>query len=113
MCDGEVDPEQLSDDALNPEVSNDELLTRLRAIGGIGPSSANYLLSFLGRHDHLSIDSATIAHVAATHMNGRTPTTKQIERIYHPYGRWKNKVWWFEHWLTWDTARAILREANL
>jgi len=71
------------------------------------------MLSFLGRHDRLAIDSSTITHVARTHTKGKRPTAKQIERIYAPFGRWKNKVWWYEHWLTWETPRELLREAGI
>jgi len=46
-------------------------------------------------------------------MAGRRPTNRQIEDIYAPYGRWKHLVWWFEHWLTWDTAKALLHEAGV
>ncbi len=113
VCNGQVDPESLTELAADPRVKSDALLSQLRSIHGIGPSSAHYLLSFLGRHDRLSIDSATVAHVARTHMNGKKPTRRQIERIYEAYGPWKNKVWWFEHWLTWATARVMLRDAGL
>lgn len=113
VCSGAVDPEELTELARSNGTSSDDLVARLRSIRGIGPSSAHYLLSFLGRHDRLSIDSATVAHVARTHMNGRTPTHKQIEKIYEPYGQWKHLVWWYEHWLTWDTAKGMLREAGL
>ena len=112
VCDGKNDPELLTEMAGDPDVTNDELLARLRSIHGIGPSSAHYLLSFLGRQDRLSIDSSTIAHVAKTHMKGKRPTLRQIERIYEAYGPWKNLVWWYEHWLNWDTARQLLREAG-
>jgi len=113
VCAGGVDPESLNELAADPTVETEELLKRLRAIRGIGPSSAHYLLSFLGRHESLSIDSATFAHVAATRTNGKRPTLKQIERIYAPYGRWKNKVCWFENWIRWGTARGLLRAAKL
>ncbi len=113
VCDGRVDPEELDARAASPEVTSDEILARLRAIRGIGPSSANYLLSFLGRHDRLSIDSATVAHVARTHTKGRKPSNGQIEKIYAKFGRWKNKCWWYEHWLTWETGKQIVREAGL
>ena len=113
VCEGRIDPEGLDDLARDVGTGSDELLAQLRAIRGIGPSSASYLLSFLGRHDRLAIDSSTVAHVARTHMKGKRPTLRQIERIYERYGRWKNKVWWYEHWLNWDTARQILREAGL
>lgn len=113
VCDGRFDPESLDAMASDPAVGSDELLALLRSIHGIGPSSAHYLLGFLGRHDRLSIDSATVAHVAQMHTNGRRPTNRQIERIYAPYGRWKNLVYWCENWLTWATASGILREAGM
>ena len=113
VCEGRFDPEALDTMASDPNVGSDDLLAQLRSIRGIGPSSAHYLLGFLGRHDRLSIDSATIAHVAQTHTNGRKPTPKRIERIYAPYGRWKNLVYWCENWLTWATAAGILKEAGL
>jgi 3-methyladenine DNA glycosylase/8-oxoguanine DNA glycosylase len=113
VCSGKVDPEAYIELAASADVSSDEVLSELRSIRGIGPSSAHYLLSFLDRHDRLAIDSSTVAHVGRTHMKGRKPTHRQIERIYDAYGRWKNLVWWYEHWLTWDTARSILREAGI
>ncbi len=113
VCEGRIDPETFDDLAHDEEIRSDELLSQLRSIRGIGPSSANYLLSFLGRQGHLSIDSSTVAHVARTHMNGKKPTLRQIEKIYESYGAWKNLVWWYEHWLSWETARQMLREAGL
>lgn len=113
VCDGRFSPERLDALAADPSVNSDDILKMLRGIRGIGPSSAHYLLSFLGRHDRLSIDSATIAHVARTHFNGRRPTLKQIEATYARFGCWKNLAWWYEHWLTWDTARTIVREVGL
>jgi 3-methyladenine DNA glycosylase/8-oxoguanine DNA glycosylase len=110
---GRFDPELLDQLAASPDVSDDELLAKLRSIRGIGPSSAHYLLSFLGRHGRVSVDSATIAHVARTHLNGKKPTVKQVEAIYERYGRWRHLVWWYEHWLTWGTARSILREEGI
>ena len=113
VCDGRFDAEGLFELTKSDEVSSDELLEQLRSIRGIGPTGAHYLLSFLGRHDRLAIDSSTIAHVARTHRRGRKPTPKQIEAIYEPFGKWKNLVWWCEFWLTWDTAEQTLRENGL
>lgn len=113
VCDKRFDPDELDELARSPDVSSDDLLDRLRSIRGIGPSSAHYLLSFLGRQDRLSIDSATVAHVARTHTNGRKPTSKKIEQVYAKYGEWKQSVWWYEHWLTWGTAKQILRESSV
>jgi len=110
VCDGRFDPEALFELTESDEVSSDDLLEQLRSIKGIGPTGAHYLLSFLGRHDRLAIDSSTIAHVARTHRRGRKPTPKQVEAIYKPFGKWKNLVWWVEFWLTWDTAKQILKE---
>ena len=50
---------------------------------------------------------------AKVHLNGKRPTLRRMEKIYARYGKWKNKVWWYEHWLTWGTARSIVREAGL
>jgi N-glycosylase/DNA lyase len=108
---GRFDPERLFSAAGDPSVSSDDLLRALRSIRGIGPSSAHYLLGFLGRHDRLSIDTATVAHVAKAHLKGRKPKARQIERIYAPFGRWKNLVYWCENWLTWATARQIVAES--
>jgi len=113
VCDGRFDPQELDALAASDDVSNEEIIERLRSVRGIGPTSANYLLSFLGRHDRLSIDTATIAHVARVHTKGQKPTLKKIENIYAKYGKWKNKVWWVEHWLSWGTARQILDEAGV
>lgn len=113
VCEGRFDPETLDRKAADPEVTSEQLLRELYSIRGIGPGTASWLLSFLGRHDRLTIDSSTVAHVARVHTNGKKPTFKQIERIYEPYGEWKNMAWWYEHWLTWSTAREIVRTAGL
>ncbi len=113
VCEGRFDPETLTKMAADDGQSSDDILTQLRGIKGIGPSSAHFLLSLLGRYDRLAIDSATVAHVAHTHTNGRKPSHKQIERIYAPFGKWRNLVCWCENWLTWDTAKQILQEAGL
>ncbi|MEK6797405.1 MAG: hypothetical protein AABZ12_00410 [Planctomycetota bacterium] len=112
VCDGKFDPDSLDAMAADPNAGSDEIVARLRSIRGIGPSSAHSLLGFLGRHDRLSIDSATVAHVRAVHTKGRKPTLKQIERIYAPFGRWKNLVYWLESWLRWSTAKSLVREVG-
>ena len=103
---GELDPESFY--RLADAEPTDVLLKRLLSIKGIGPSSAHYLLSMLGHYDHLSIDSATVAHVARVHTGGKKPTRGQIEKIYARFGRWKQLALWFEHWLSWDSARTII-----
>ena len=113
VCEGRFDPESLDRKAADPRVTSEELLDELYSIRGVGPGTASWLLSFLGRHDRLTIDSSTVAHVARVHTNGKKPTFKQIEKIYERYGAFKNMAWWYEHWLTWSTARTIVREARL
>lgn len=112
VADGKRDPEALVAMARDESVSSDDVVRQLREIHGIGPSSAHALLSLLGRHDRLSIDSATIAHAQRVHFEGRKPSPKEVERLYEPYGRWKNLVYWCESWLNWETARRIAAELD-
>lgn len=105
--------EPLFESSQKDDVPSEELLSELLAVKGIGPASAHFLLTCLGRYDRLSIDSATIYHAQHTHFNGKKPTPKQIEALYAPYGRWKNLVYWFENWMTWETARDMLAETNI
>lgn len=113
VIEGQFEPAVLDRMAADSDVPSMDLVRVLRTVPGIGPSSAHYLVSFLGRHDCLSVDSATVAHVAAIHTNGRKPTIRQIERRYARYDRWKNLVCWLENWLGWDTALSIIQEAQL
>ncbi|MCC7293957.1 MAG: hypothetical protein IT449_18000 [Phycisphaerales bacterium] len=98
-------------DALARTEPTPALRKRLLGIRGVGPATAGFLLSILGHHDHLSIDSATLAHVTRLHLGGRKKATaKQVEAIYEPYGKWKNLVYWFENWIHWGTARSMIAE---
>lgn len=109
---GKLDPDRFDAMAADPGVESDDILALMLEIRGVGPATAHGLLGFLGRHDRLAIDSATIAHVARTHTDGAKPTRKQIEAVYAPYGKWKNLVYWCENWLQWDTAREMLDDAR-
>jgi len=109
---GKLDPESFDAMATDPNVPSEDLVKKLCEINGIGPTSANYLIGFLGRHDRLAIDSATYAHVAEHHTKGRKPSAKKIERLYAKYGKWKNKAAWLENWLTWDTAKELIAEGG-
>lgn len=109
---GKLDPEHFDALAADPNVESDDILALMLKIRGVGPATAHGLLGFLGRHDRLAIDSATIAHVARTHNAGTKPTRKQIEAVYAPYGKWKNLVYWCESWLNWETAKEMVREAK-
>jgi 3-methyladenine DNA glycosylase/8-oxoguanine DNA glycosylase len=111
--DGRTEIEELPALVADASVPTEDLFRKMLLVRGIGPTSAHYLLTMLGRFDRLVIDTATVAHVARFHLNGRKPTKQRIERIYARYGRWKNLVYWVEHWLTWGTAAGILRGAGL
>ena len=109
LTDKSIDVESLWDQAeVDDPASSESILQTLRSIRGIGPASSHALLSLLGRHDRLEIDSATVAHVARTHTKGRKPTGKEVEAIYKPFGQWRNLVYWCENWLQWETAKRIL-----
>ena len=69
---------------------------------------AAFLVGLLGRYDRVPVDSWTIAQVAENYMKGRKPTVRQVERLYERHGQWRQLVWWFEQWLTWGTAQAML-----
>ncbi len=106
IVDGEFDPEDL--DTLAQTASTQELYERLLSIRGIGPTSANYLLTFLGRFDRMAIDSWTLTYAGRTYFKGRKPTVKQVEAVYARFGDWKQLVWWYEQWLEWGTAKSML-----
>lgn len=106
---GECDLEALDD--LARTIPTEPLRKRILALRGVGPATSGFLLSMLGHHDHLSIDSATLAHVSRTHLSGRRASRAAVEDIYAGYGRWKNLVYWFENWITWDTARRLIENA--
>ncbi len=110
VLEGTFDAEDLDVRALT--ASTQELYKRLLSIRGIGPSSANFLLGQLGRHEQMSIDSWTKTYVSRKHFGGRKATVRQIENVYARYGRWRNLVWWFEQWMEWDTARSMLAEGG-
>jgi hypothetical protein len=63
-------------------------------------------------------DEPSRSNIGLVIVSGRTVLTrpvtlKKIENIYAKYGKWKNKVWWVEHWLPWGTARQMLDEAGV
>jgi 3-methyladenine DNA glycosylase/8-oxoguanine DNA glycosylase len=106
----EFDPDEL--DRMAVSADTDDIFRVLCGIKGVGPASAGFLLSQLGRHERMSIDSATVAFVGRKYFNGKKPTPKQIERVFNSFGRWKGLVWWFEQWLEWETARTMLRDVS-
>ena len=91
----------------------DEVFARLTAIKGIGPTSAHFLLGLLGHYEHMAVDSWTLRYVSDTYFDGKPVSEKRVRKVYERFGRYKQLVWWFEQWLDWGTARAILADAQL
>jgi len=93
---GDIDLDRLDADANGMEL--DDLFKALTGIKGIGKSSAHYLMNLLGRYDHISVDSATIAYAKRELFRGRRPTEKQIRRRFAQFGKWQSLVYWFSRW---------------
>lgn len=93
---GDIDLDQL--DAQASGMGLDELFKALTGIKGIGKSSAHYLMNLLGRYDHISVDSATIAYAKREWFRGKRPTEKQIRRRFAQFGKWQSLVYWFSRW---------------
>lgn len=93
---GDIDLEAL--EAQAPEMTLDELFKALTSVKGIGKSSAHYLMNLLGRYDHISVDSATIAYAKRAWFKGKRPTEKQIRRRFAQFGKWQSLVYWFSRW---------------
>ncbi|HET9343179.1 MAG TPA: hypothetical protein VFO25_09730 [Candidatus Eremiobacteraceae bacterium] len=93
---GDIDLDQLDADTSGMEL--DELFKALTGIKGIGKSSAHYLMNLLGRYDHISVDSATIAYAKREWFRGKRPTEKQIRRRFAQFGKWQSLVYWFSRW---------------
>lgn len=79
----------------DPAVSDEDLMTRLRALRGFGPYAAEGMLGLLGRPRGLAIDSWVRAKLPG--LLGRTTLTdKQIAKHYAPLGRWAGTGLWLE-----------------
>lgn len=78
------------------ELDADELRALFLSVRGIGPATTNYLLLVHGHSHSLSIDSAVYAFTARRYFDGRRPTAREIERLYHPFGEWKARIYLFE-----------------
>lgn len=93
---GDIDLEAV--EAKIPGMDADTLFRTLTGLKGIGKSSAHYLMSLLGRYDHISVDSATYAYAKRELFRGRRPTEAQIRKKFAEFGRWQALVYWFARW---------------
>ncbi len=89
---GEFDGETLENTA--HQMSGDQVRKKFQSIRGIGPATASYLAAFLGKHDHVMVDSGVTAY--AERRWGKKLTPKEITTHYAAYGEWRGLVSWFE-----------------
>jgi N-glycosylase/DNA lyase len=87
---GTLDLEQLND----PELSDEEVEERLRALPGVGPyAAAHVMLTSLGRYSRLVLDSWTRPTYAR--LAGRKQVAdKTIERRFKRYGPYAGLAFW-------------------
>jgi len=70
------------------------------SVRGVGKTSCRYLLMMRGIADEIPIDSSVFLYCRENRFGGRTPTERQIRRLYDKYGAWKAYAYWFE-FLVW------------
>jgi 3-methyladenine DNA glycosylase/8-oxoguanine DNA glycosylase len=68
----------------------------LLSVKGVGKATSRYLLMVWGHGSEISIDSSVFLYCRSERFNGRTPTVKEIESLYEPFGSWKAYAYWFE-----------------
>ena len=90
VASGELDLEQLND----PELGDEEVEERLRALPGVGPyAAAHVMLTSLGRYSRLVLDSWTRPTYAR--LAGRKAVSdKSIERRFKRYGPYAGLAFW-------------------
>jgi 3-methyladenine DNA glycosylase/8-oxoguanine DNA glycosylase len=96
----EIDRDSAAGDAERTEAG-------LRALAGIGPSTAGFLLLLMGHYDRPSIDAATLRVASREWFGGRRPTPREVLRRVAPAGRFSGLV------LAWSTLRVWQRETGL
>jgi 3-methyladenine DNA glycosylase/8-oxoguanine DNA glycosylase len=91
VVEGRVNLEELND----PELSDDEAVTRLLALPGVGPyAAAHVMLTSLGRYSRLVLDSWT--RPTYSKLSGARKALKDttIERRFKRYGEWAGLAFW-------------------
>ena len=88
------DPEWLQLETDN--VSQEEAMRILLSVKGVGRATARYLLMVWGCPGEISVDSSVYLYCRRERFGGRTPTEREILKLYDPYGPWKAYAYWFE-----------------
>jgi N-glycosylase/DNA lyase len=88
VAEGTIDLEAL----LDPDLSDEEVATRLLALPGVGPYAAAHVMMLVGRYSLLILDSWTRPQYAR--VNGRKAADRTIERRFRRYGRYAGLAFW-------------------
>ncbi len=75
-----------------------ELRKELLNIRGVGPYAAANLLMILGRSDFIPVDSYAMKMVSHEWYRGKPVTTKQVEKKFQKWGKFKGLAFWFWDW---------------
>jgi len=98
VAEGVIDLEALRD----PSLEDAEVERRLLALPGVGPyAAAHVMLTSLGRHGRLILDSWT--RPAYARLAGRALDDAAIRRRFARYGRYAGLAFWLrvtEHWVS-------------
>jgi N-glycosylase/DNA lyase len=80
------------DSLLDPELSDDEVATRLLALPGVGPYASAQMMMLLGRYSRLILDSWSRPKYAK--LNGRKAGDQTIERRFRRYKQYAGLAFW-------------------
>lgn len=94
-------------DAQAPGLCGDELHVRLRALPGVGPATASFLMLLMGRYERPGVDAAVLRAASARWFGGRRPRPAEVLRVVAPAGDFAGLA------LYWATMRSWQRETGL
>jgi 3-methyladenine DNA glycosylase/8-oxoguanine DNA glycosylase len=106
VAEGRLDLEALAD----PELPDAEVAVRLLALPGVGPyAAAHVMLTALGHHSRLVLDSWTRPTYSKLSGARRALKDATIERRFKRFGRWAGLAFWL--YVTRDWVEDELAEA--
>ena len=91
---GSLNLEGLKDSSLETA----ELRHLLKSIKGIGDYASAHILALLGRYDYLGIDTWARRLVSRRFFGGEPVSSKQVEEVFAPFGKWNYLAYWFWDW---------------
>jgi 3-methyladenine DNA glycosylase/8-oxoguanine DNA glycosylase len=94
VAEGRLDLEALRD----PALPADEITARLKALPGVGPYAAAHVLSLLGRHQHLPLDSWVRATVRQGWFEGRAASDREVAAAFDRFHPYQNLVYRLYDW---------------